>query len=382
MNIIHVLRDAVLLTLAAMFAVPAYAEQASALSAKVDAAVRKQMSDQNIPGVSVAVVRDGRVVKAMGYGLANIEVGAPMRPETILQAGSITKQFTASAVMLLVEEGKVGLDDSITKYFPEARQTWKAITIRHLLTHTSGIPDYWGDTEQTYYSKGVIDFRREYTDDELARAYFAQSLDFQPGEKWSYCSTGFNLLGILIRRVTGKTYYEFLRERVFVPLHMGSTRLFSWTDIVPNRAIGYDLVDGAWKNAGTWMSSTVMTGADGGLMTNVLDLAKWDAALYSDKVLKQSTRDAMWAPLGISTGSASAGGIGWFIADAHGHRVLYHTGGGYGYYADIARYVNDRLTIIVMTNVDETHTDVLKLVGAIAEIYLPDTKGANPVKDW
>ncbi len=382
MNTIRVVRDAVLLTLAAMLAMPACAGQASALSAKVDAAVRQQMKDQRIPGLSLAVVRNGTVIKAAGYGFANLEVSAPMRPETIFQAGSITKQFTASAVMLLVEEGKVGLDDSVTKYFPEAPQAWKPITVRHLLTHTSGIPDYWGDTEQTYYGKGVIDFRREYTDDELARAYFAQPLDFPPGTKWSYCSSGYNLLGILIRRVTGKTYFDFLRERVFTPLNMGSTRLFSWPDIVPNRATGYDLVDGAWKNAGTWMSTTVMTGADGGLLTNVLDLAKWDAALYTDRVLKRSTRDVMWAPLGLSTDSASAGGIGWFIANAHGHRVLYHTGGGFGYFADIARYADDRLTIIVMTNVDETHTDVLKLVGAIAEIYLPDTKGTNPVKDW
>jgi CubicO group peptidase (beta-lactamase class C family) len=364
------------------FSATASAGSDAALSQRVDAAVRTQMKVQKIPGVSIAVVRNGRVIKATGYGVANIEVSAPVRPDTIFEAGSITKQFTASAVMMLVEEGKVGLDDSITKYFPEAPQAWKSITVRHLLTHTSGIPDYWGDTEQNYYTKGVIDFRREYTDDELTRAYFAQSLDFQPGEKWSYCSTGYNLLGILIRRVTGKSYGDFLRERIFAPLHMDATRVFSWTEIVPHRASGYDLVDGVWKNAGSWMSSSVMTSADGGLLTNVLDLTKWDAALYSDKVLKRSTRDAMWTPLGLSTGSASAGGIGWFIADAHGHRVLYHTGGGYGFYADISRYVDDRLTIVVMTNVDETHTDVLKLVGEIAEIYLPATRGANPVKDW
>ena len=370
------------LAAALSFSVTASAGSDAALSQRVDAAVRTQMKDQGIPGVSIAVVRNGRVIKATGYGMANIELSAPVRPETIFEAGSITKQFTASAIMLLVEEGKVGLDDSITKYFPEAPQGWKSITIRHLLTHTSGIPDYWGDTEQNYYTKGVIDFRREYTEEELTRAYFAQPLDFQPGEKWSYCNTGYNLLGILIHRVTGKAYGDFLRERIFAPLHMDATRVFSWTEIVPNRASGYDLVDGVWKNAGSWMSSTVMTGADGGLLTNVLDLAKWDAALYSDMVLKRSTRDAMWTPLGLSTGSASAGAIGWFVADAHGHRILYHTGGGYGFYADISRYVDDRLTIVVMTNVDETHTDVLRLVGKIAEIYLPATRGANPVKDW
>jgi len=382
MNVTRRIRAFLGLAAALSFTVTASAGSDAALSQRVDAAVRTQMKDQGIPGVSIAVVRNGRVIKATGYGMANIELSAPVRPETIFEAGSITKQFTASAIMLLVEEGKVGLDDSITKYFPEAPQGWKSITIRHLLTHTSGIPDYWGDTEQNYYTKGVIDFRREYTEEELTRAYFAQPLDFQPGEKWSYCNTGYNLLGILIHRVTGKAYGDFLRERIFAPLHMDATRVFSWTEIVPNRASGYDLVDGVWKNAGSWMSSTVMTGADGGLLTNVLDLAKWDAALYSDMVLKRSTRDAMWTPLAIGTGSASAGAIGWFVADAHGHRILYHTGGGYGFYADISRYVDDRLTIVVMTNVDETHTDVLRLVGKIAEIYLPATRGANPVKDW
>jgi CubicO group peptidase (beta-lactamase class C family) len=358
------------------------APNSEALSAKVDAVIRRQMQEQKIPGLSLAVVRKGTVVKAAGYGVADLESGVPVRPQTIFEAGSITKQFTASAIMMLVEDGKVSLDDGIARYFPEAPQQWKAITVRQLLTHTSGIPDYWGDTEQNYYARGIIDFHREYTDDELARAYFAQPLEFRPGEKWSYCSAGYNLLGILIRRVTGKSYADFLRERVFASLDMGATRVFSWADIVPNRARGYDLVDGAWKNVGSWMSRSVMAGADGGLLTNVLDLAKWDAALYSDRILKRSTLEAMWTPLGLSTGSASAGGIGWFMANAHGHRVAYHTGGGYGFYADISRYLDDQLTIIVMTNVDETRTDVLKVVGNIAEIYLPATKGANPIKDW
>lgn len=352
------------------------------LSVRVDAAVRRQMKDQRIPGLSLAVVRNGKVVKAAGYGVADLELNVPVRPQTIFEAGSITKQFTASAVMLLVEDGKVRLDDSIAKYFPEAPDSFKAITVWNLLTHTSGLPDYWGDTEASAYTKGIVDFRREYTDDELARAYFATALDFRPGERWSYCSSGYNLLGILIRRVTGRTYSEFLRERIFAPLDMDATRVFSWADIVPDRARGYDLVAGAWKNTGSWMSQSVMSGADGGLLTNVLDLAKWDAALYSDRVLRRGTRDAMWAPLDLPTGSASSGGIGWFIAQAHGHRVIYHTGGGYGFYADISRYVDDGLTIIVMTNVDESHADILRLVGAIAEIYLPDTKGANPVRDW
>jgi len=353
-----------------------------ALSIKVDAAVRQQMQEQRIPGLSLAVVRDGKIIKAKGYGLANLEMSVPVTPQTIFEAGSITKQFTATAVMQLVEEGKIGLDDSITKYFPEAPPTWAAVTIRHLLSHTSGVPDYWGDTEKTLYSKGIIDFRREYTEDEVARAYFPQALDFRPGEKWSYSSTGYNLLGFLIHRVTGVVYGDLLRERIFAPLDMSATRVFSGSDLVANRASGYDLVNRGWKNTGSWMSQSVMATADGGLLTNVLDLAKWDAALYSGKVLKRSGLDAMWTPVKLNSGARYPGGLGWFVTDAHGHHVIWHTGGGYGFYAAISRYVDDGLTIIVMTNIDETHTDVLKIAGGVASIYVPETAGANPIKDW
>lgn len=353
-----------------------------ALSARVDAVVRRQMKDQKIPGVSIAVVRNGTTIKAAGYGLANLEVGAPAKVETIFAAGSITKQFTATAIMLLAEEDKIGLDDSITKYFPEAPIAWKAITIRHLLTHTSGIPDIFGNTDQNLYSKGIIDFHHDYTEDELARAYFAQPLDFQPGTKWNYSNPGYQMLGFLIHRVTGKYYGDFFRERFFTPLGMTTTTIFSYANIVPNRASGYDLADGVWRNTPLWQSVSTLTNAEGSLLMSVLDLAKWDAALNTEKVLKRSSLEAMWTPVPIDDGSAYPAGMGWFIANAHGHRVVFHTGGSFGFYADISRYLDDRLTIIVMTNIDETHTDVLKVAGEVAAIYLPDTKGANPIKDW
>jgi CubicO group peptidase (beta-lactamase class C family) len=161
-------------------ALAANSPKGETLSAKADAAIRQQMYDQKIPGVSLAVVRDGRIIKAAGYGLANLEVSAPVRPETIFEAGSITKQFTATAVMLLAEQGTIGLDDSITKYFPEAPMTSKAVTIRYLLTHTSGILDVYDSSDETQFTKGIVDFHRDYTEDELARAYLAQPLEFQP----------------------------------------------------------------------------------------------------------------------------------------------------------------------------------------------------------
>jgi CubicO group peptidase (beta-lactamase class C family) len=381
-DFVHVLRGALVLNMAMTFAASARAEHESALSKEVDAAVLLQMKDQRIPGVSLAVVRNGSVIKAAGYGLANVEVSAPANVDTVFAAGSITKQFTAAAVMLLVEQGKVVLDDSIAKYFPEAPIAWKTVTIRHLLTHTSGAPDIFGNTEQALWTKGIIDFHRDYTEDELARAYFAQPLDFEPGTKWSYSNTGYELLGFLIHRVTGRYYGDFFREHFFGPLGMTTTTIISFADIVPNRASGYEVVDGRWKNVRLWQSESTLSNAEGSLLMTVLDLAKWDAALNTERVLRRASLETMWTPVPLDDGSAYPGGMGWFIANVRGHRVVFHTGGGSGFYAVISRYLDDRLTIIAMTNIDEAHADVMKIAGDVAAIYLPDTKGANPIKDW
>lgn len=352
------------------------------LSAEVDVVVRQQMKEQHIPGIGLAVVREGRIVYANGYGLANIETSTSVSPETIFEAGSITKQFTATAIMLLAEEGKLSLDDGIAKYFPEAPPALRAVTIRHLLTHTSGIPDVSDGTDDTLGAKAVVDFHREYTEDELARAYLAQPLDFEPGTKWSYCNASYELLGFLIHRVTGRYYGDFLHERIFAPLGMTTSRTFSYADIIMNRASGYRLIDGAWKNAQPWWSLSMTSGAAGGMWMNVLDLAKWDAALYTERIVKRSSLEAMWTPVPLDDGSAYPGGIGWFIASAKGHRLVFHTAGGPGFCGVISRYLDDRLTIIVLTNVGAAHADPMKIVGKVAEVYLPDTKGANPIKDW
>lgn len=383
MNIVIACGGALAFVFTMTFATSAIASKHDgALSKRVDVAVLKQMKDQKIPGVSIAVVRNGVVIKSAGYGMANLEVGAPAKADTIFAAGSITKQFVASAILLLAEQGKLGLDDSIARYFPEAPACWQPVTIRHLLTHTSGAPDVSGNTPETLWTKGIIDYHREYTEDELARAYFAQPLEFKPGTRWSYSNTGYELLGFLIHRVTGTYYGEFLREHFFAPFGMTTARVISFADIIPNRASGYEVVDGQWKNLRLWQSESTLSTAEGSLLMSVLDLAKWDAALNSDRVVKRSSLEAMWTPVPLDDGSAYPGGMAWFIANAHGHRIVFHTGGGFGFYAVISRYLDDRLTIIVMTNIEPTHADVMKIAADVASIYLPDTKGANPVKDW
>jgi len=353
------------------------------LSQKADEAINALRVQMKIPGTSVAVVRDGRIVKATGYGLANVELNVPVTPDTIFQAGSTGKQFLATAILLLAEEGKLSLDDSITKYFSEAPESWKPITIRKLLAHTSGLPDVWGEPDSRgVYANALLDMRRDYTEDELLRVFIKLQPRFQPGDKWEYCNTGYQILGFLIRRLTGKSHSDFIRERIFQPLDMKTARVISESDIVPNRSNGYMIVKGELKNQ-EWIAPSLNTTADGPYYMTVLDLAKWDASLYTETILKRASLEQMWTEQAkLNTGETYPYGLGWFLADVNGHRLMYHTGGNQGFFVNISRYVDDGLTIIVMNNLDEDHCDTLTISGAIASIYIPATKGKNPVKNW
>jgi CubicO group peptidase (beta-lactamase class C family) len=273
------------------------------LSAEIDELVRTWMREQNIPGVSLAVMRDGKIIKAAGYGLANVELNSPVTPQSVFTC-SIAKQFVATGVMMLVEEGKVALDDKATKYIPNSPTAWKEITIRHLLAHTSGVPDYaFGPTP-------LIDSRHDYTEEEVVRLLVGQPLDFRPGEKRSYSNSGYVILGALIHEVTGKRWDEFLQERLFRPLGMTSTRLMSEADVIPNRVRGYALVNGQLKNE-RWWAPSLNTLADGRLYTTVLDMAKWDAGLYTERILKQTSLEQMWTPVKLNSGTTYPNGLGW-----------------------------------------------------------------------
>lgn len=350
--------------------------QSASVSAKADQYVAQQMHEQRIPGLSLAVVQDGKIIKAKGYGYADLEFNAPVTPETIFESGSIGKQFTATAVMMLVEEGKIGLEDKITKYFPDAPTSWNDITIRNLLSHESGIKNYTGE--------GDIDFRKDYTEDELLKLAEKPPLDFAPGTDWSYSNTGFVTLGILIHKVSGEFYGDFLHERIFAPLGM-KTRIISESDIIPNRASGYKLVKGQWKNQ-DWVSPTLNTTADGSLYFTTLDLAKWDAALYTTKLLKQSSLDEMWTiqkyTAGPNAGKPNKGnyGFGWEINSVNGHRLIEHGGSWQGFTTAICRYVDDKLTVIVLTNLDSAHSNPDIIAHTVAGFYVPAVAPPPPPK--
>lgn len=333
---------------------------------RVNAFVEGELREQRIPGVALAVLRDGKMVKAQGYGLANMELDVAVKPETVFQTGSVGKQFTATAVMMLVEEGKVGLDDKLSKYLAGTPASWKDVTVRNLLTHTSGIADY---TDSAYTKPGgLINLRGDYTEEELYQKLIQLPLNFETGTKWKYSNTGYVLLGFLIHKVTGEFYGDFLQERIFRPLGMSATRIISEADIVPNRASGYELEKGAIKNQ-KWVSATLNTTADGALYTNVVDLGKWDAALYTEKLLKRASFEQMSTAVKLKDGKTYPYGFGWFLSEANGRRLIEHDGAWQGFTMNISRYVDDKLTVIVMTNLDEDHCKPARIAHGVAGLY-------------
>jgi len=316
------------------------------------------MQRQKIPGLSLLVARDGKILRAQGYGLANVELQVPVKPETVFQSGSVGKQFAATAVMMLMEEGKISLDDPITKYFKDAPAAWQQVTIRELLSHTAGFTDY----------PEKFDFRKDYTEAQLLKIVEGIPLAFPPGTKWSYSNLGYLTLGVLIHQVTDKFYGDFLQERIFQPLGMTTTRIISEADIVPNRAAGYRLVKGELKNQ-EWVSPTLNTTADGALYFSILDLTKWDAALYTEKLLKRSSLDEMWTVVKLKNGQPNSGhyGFGWSILNKDGHRVIDHGGAWQGFKSHISRYVDDKLTVVVLANLEQADPGLI--VDHVAKVY-------------
>lgn len=355
------------LALSALLSVTlASAQAGSNLAEKASDYVRDEMARQHVPGVALLVSRGGKVVQAQGFGLANVELQVPVKPQTVFQSGSVGKQFTATAVMMLVEEDKVKLDDPLTKYFPDAPAAWKEVTVRELLSHTAGFGDY----------PKTFDFRKDWTEPELLKLVEGIPPAFPPGTKWEYSNLGYLTLGILIHRVTGEFYGDFLQQRIFRPLGMETTRIISEADIVPNRAAGYRLVKGELKNQ-EWVAPMVNTTADGALYFSVLDLAKWDAALDSERLLKRSSLELMWTPAKLKNGQPNKDGygFGWFIEQHHGHRVIRHSGAWQGFKSEIARYVDDQLTIVVLANLEQAKPGAM--AEHIAEMYLSERSSAE-----
>ncbi|MGQ0760854.1 MAG: serine hydrolase domain-containing protein [Acidobacteriota bacterium] len=338
----------------------------------VDSYIETQMRNLHIPGMSLAVVRDGRIVKTKGYGLANIEANSAATPKTVYEIGSLTKQFTAAAVMMLVEEGKVSLDDRITKYFPAAPHAWRPITVRHLLSHTSGIRNHVAVPGYLDIFKTSITSKNFPPRDELIKEFYKLPSEFEPGETWAYDNTGYYLLGIIVEKASGKDFWRFLDERIFKALGMNATRNTDTRQVIPNRASGYEWVNNKFENRPVLLPFIAFSA--GSILSTVEDMAKWDAALYTERLLQKSTLEQMWTPAKTNDGALASFdyGFGWFIDNYHSRRLVQHTGGTPGFSSVIYRFRDDKLTVIILSN----HADKLldQFAIDIAGIYVPALK--------
>ncbi len=334
----------------------------------IDRYLQTEMRRQNIPGISLAVLKNGKPLYVKSYGVATLEHAVSAEPQTVFQIGSIGKQFTAVAVMLLANEHKLDLDDPLSKFLPEVPASWNKVTLRLMLNHQSGIPQF------TTPDRQLLDLVHDYTDLELIQLASKQRLEFEPGTNVSYSDTGYVLLGFVINRVTGMFYGDFLRLRVFVPLGMTQTRVISDKEIVPNRASGYEKAENGLVLNQTYVSPALNRTADGSLYSTVLDLAKWDAALYGDAVLPQAQLERMWRVDAHRNGQRPlyTFGYGWENNRLRDQRLVEYDGNWQGFQAVMARYVDKRVTIILLTNLALCRTE--RLGHTVAGFIDPELK--------
>jgi CubicO group peptidase (beta-lactamase class C family) len=325
-----------------------------------------------IPGLSLAVVRDGQLVCAAGFGLADRERARPASQTTTYPIASVTKTFVATAIMLLVEEGAIGLERGITEFVPGLPADWRRITLRHLLAHTSGIKDCYVDAGYWYDMAATARDRI----DAVARL----PLSFSPGSQWEYSNTGYLLLGEVIARVSGRTNESFLADRVFGPLGMTQTRVNDPHEADESRAIGYRRRFD-WKRFRMSLVPVnlphplIAGSADGGLVSTVVDLAAWDIALSAGRVLRPESLRESWTPTRLTSGDEPLFGLGWALNDLGGRRVVGHSGGDPGFAVCFSRFVKESITVVLCANRGSTyslaiHDAMFELTGSIAESFL------------
>jgi CubicO group peptidase (beta-lactamase class C family) len=312
-----------------------------ALAAKIDA-VMAEVYKPGEPGAAIIVRKDGRTVFRKGYGMADLELGVPVTPDMVFRLGSITKQFTAVSILILAQEGKLGLQDEITKFLPDYPAQGRKITVEHLLTHTSGIQSY------TDMPEWLPLWRKDMSVRELIDLFKGKPMQFDPGRSWAYNNSGYVLLGAIIEKVSGQAYEDFLAERIFKPLGMKSSYYGSAERIIPRRIPGYQKDKGGFVNA-PYLSMTQPYAA-GSLLSTVDDLAVWSDAVFSEKLVRREWLDKAFTPYRLANGESSGYGYGWFIADFAGHRSVEHGGGINGFSTYEMTFPEDRVFVAILTN--------------------------------
>ena len=304
----------------------------------IDNIMRAYQGD--VPGASVLVIRDGEPLVRKSYGLANLEPRSPATPTTNYRLASVTKQFTAAAILLLIEDGRLALDDRLREWLPSLPPSNDPITIRHLLTHTSGLIDY----EEVMPEDQATQLR----DSDVLRLQEGQDrLYFAPGSHYRYSNGGYSLLALIVEKISGQSFQQFLHERIFRPLGMNQTLAYvPEGPAIANRAYGFSEIDGRWQRTDQSTTSAVL--GDGGIYSSIDDLARWDAALYDDRLLSGESRAAAFTPWTATDDADVAYGYGWRITG----ESLWHSGETIGFRNVIVRYPQRHLSVIILTNRD------------------------------
>jgi CubicO group peptidase (beta-lactamase class C family) len=322
-----------------------------------DIIVEKLMKEQRITGLTLAVVKNGKPVVNKGYGLANVELNVPVTSETVIRLGSVSKQFFTTAILKLTEEGKLSIDDYVHKFFPDAPDTWKPIQVKHLMSHSSGLK-----REAPAYNNSVIQ-----PDLVIIKSAYSLPLDFKTGEKYQYCNLAYFMLAEIITQVSGVPWQDYIREKLFIPAGMKNSCMTDFYPIIPNRASGYMHKKDVLVNA----DAMYAVRPSGGFLSTSTDMILWDKALREKNIiLKKENWELLWQPF-IKTsddpGSKEYYGFGWIVNEYKGHKVISHGGSNTGFRSYYTRFVNDGLSVIIMTNTDEANPQAI--VRALSDYY-------------
>ena len=328
-------------------------------AADVDALVQKAIDAKAVPAAGVAVVKDGKIVLTKGYGTADVEGGVMATENTAFQIASVTKQFTAVGVMMLVEKEKLSLDDALGKYLTDVPAKGRGLTVRSLLNHVSGIPNY---TEGGKLIPG-----KNYSKTEILDIVKDMPPAFEPGTKWQYSNTNYFLLGMIIEKVSGKSYPDYMQKQVFKPLGMTSTVINTSGLKITNAALGHKLDGGVWKTEKQDDPSQPF--AAGAVVSTPKDMAKWAIAQGDTKLLKKSSWDEIWAPGKVGDGKPTSYGFGWQLGNVGETSYLNHGGGIAGFNSFIARFPNENVSVVVLVNSNSRVQQPLAL--DIAALYMP-----------
>ena len=339
-------------------------------SPQIDA-IFAPLKSSNAPGAAVLVVRNGKAIYRQGYGVTDLRTLHPIESKTNFRLASFTKQFTAACIMLLVKDGKLHYDDHLTDVFPEFPAYGKSITVRNLLNHTSGLPDY-EDILMKQYPDTPPEKVPQILDAGVLKLLEQQtSAKFPAGTKWEYSNSGYAMLAMIVEKVSGKPFGAFLHERIFVPLKMDHTLAYEkGKNEVPHRAYGHTKTDTGWQETDQSPTSAVL--GDGGIYTSIDDLVKWDSALREHTLLTEAEMQPALTPVRPSAGSAKfpdtlSYGFGWFLDPYRGHKRMWHDGETIGFRTTIQRFPDDNLTIILLANRTDIDPEAMAL--KVADLY-------------